>query len=238
MSGRAQITVLMATRNQSATLRQALESILKQTLSPETFEVLVVNDGSTDETEKILKGYSDRVKTISQPPEGLVHACNRGLKELTTPFFARIDSDDFASSTWLSRCLETLLPHPDAVCVTPDYVEVLPDNIRKPKFTLERDLYTLSACGTLMRTEAVRQVGGYRPFYWEEYDLYLRLIQVGRFLHLSEPLYFYRRHSESMTADEKARRAGWQELIKTWGKQPLEAAGRSRELQEVLASPP
>ena len=83
--------------------------------------------------------------------------------------------------------------------------------------------------------DAVRAVGGYRPLFWEEYDLFLRLRALGPFLHLPRPLYRYRRHEGSMTADPERRRAGWRELLAAWDLASLRAAGRDEEL-EMIAS--
>jgi GT2 family glycosyltransferase len=96
------------------------------------------------------------------------------------------------------------------------------------------NLYSLIACGTLFRTELLRAIGGYRAFYWEEYDLYLRLRTQGRFLHVAAPLYTYRRHAAGMTGSRRARHEGWRQLAQIWGAQALREAGVNPELEEAL----
>jgi glycosyltransferase involved in cell wall biosynthesis len=231
------ISVVIATHNQAPTLAGALESLLNQDVGFDQFEAIVVDDGSTDQTQEVLRSYADKVVIFSQPHQGLVAACNLGLSQAQGVYFARLDSDDFVDSGWLRREMGLLGRQPEACCVYPDYVEVREDGSQNLRASEEGNLYTLMACGTLFRTEPVRSVGGFRPFYWEEYDLYLRLLNRGTFLHLPEPLYFLRRHSTSMTADAKNRRAGWRELIRAWGIPQLLAAGTSPELEEAIDDP-
>jgi len=92
----------------------------------------------------------------------------------------------------------------------------------------------LEACGVLIRTDALTAVGGFRPFFWEEYDLYLRLRGLGRFHHVAEPLYVYRRHAEAMTSRAATRVQGWIELARAWGSETLKTVGSHPELEEAL----
>lgn len=231
-----EISVLIATYNQARTLPQALESALGQELDRSLFEVIVVDDGSTDSTREVLRPYyKGQVRFFSQHHQGLVAACNLGLSQARGEYLARLDSDDFVDRAWL-RCEKDLLDHhPEATCVYPDYVEVLEDGTRNLRLVCEGNLYDLMACGTLSRTNSVRAVGGFRPFYWEEYDLYLRLREQGPFLHCARPLYSFRRHPASMTANVKDRMTGWRELIHAWGEDLLTAAGSCSELKEAIA---
>lgn len=229
------VSVIMATYNQSGTLGEALESLLRQEMPPGSCEIVVVDDGSTDATPDVLKRFAGRVAVIRQPNAGLPAACNAGLALCRGEYLARMDSDDTADPSWLRREMDLLELHPEAVCVYPDYVEVGEDGARTPRPVSEDNLYMLMACGPLMRARAVREAGGYRPFYWEEFDLYLRLREKGPLLHLARPLYFVRRHAASMTASPHRRMEGWEELLKEWGREVLEEAGRSPELEQVLS---
>lgn len=227
------ISVVMATCNQAPSLVDALSSLRAQTLSPHQWELIVINDGSTDETEEILRQNSHPLQAIHQSNQGLAASCNTGLRLARGEYFARMDSDDLASPDWLERMVDALEAAHDATCAVPDrtewegagkrHVRVDPDN-----------LYSLTACGTLFRTDLLRAIGGYRSFYWEEYDLYLRLRSRGRFLHVPVPLYTYRRHAAAMTQSRDARYKGWRELAQTWGEQALRAAGVNPELEEAL----
>ena len=232
---RPELSVVMATYNQAATLAEALESLLLQDLGPDRWEVIVVDDGSTDRTPELLRRYAGRVKVHTQTHQGLPAACNAGLAQAGGEYLARMDSDDRVEPDWVRQELELLRAHPEACAVYPDYAEFREDGSVLPRPAQQENLYSLMACGTLFRTEALRAVGGYRPFYWEEYDLYLRLRQRWLLLHLPKPLYFVRSHPARMTARAEQRQQGWKELIREWGRETLLSAGTDPELEEIAA---
>lgn len=236
MGSSPSISVITATHNQAKYLDQALESVLSQMLPVNEYEVIVINDGSTDETEVVLKKYSGRISVITQGNQGLAKSCNVGLERARGRYFVRVDSDDTIDSELLDLEKALLDKNPSASCVYSDRYEIEDRQQKKIEVGTE-SLYHLIACGTMFRTERVRAVGGYRSFYWEEYDLYLRLIQKwGRasFLHLPLPLYFYRRHRQNMTNFKERRLEGWLELIEEWGAEKLRAGGFDPELKRAL----
>src|SRR5690606_818318 len=93
---RPKVTVSMAVYNGAAYLNTAIESILNQTF--DDLELLIVNDGSTDATEDIIKGYTDpRIRLINNEfNRGIAYSRNRGWKEAYGDFVAVLDGDDIA----------------------------------------------------------------------------------------------------------------------------------------------
>ena len=223
----------MTTRNQAATLPDTLSSLRAQTLPQSRWERIVIDDGSTDETPEILRRDSGWLRVVSRPNRGLAASCNEGLRLARGRFLARVDSDDLLSPNWLESMLAALEESPGAPCAVSDRYETEAEGKRLVRVD-PANLYSLIACGTLFRTEQLRAVGGYRPFYWEEYDLYLRLKPLGPFTRVGRPLYTYRRHPAAMTGDPEIRRRGWRELAETWGEQALRAAGSHSDLEEAL----
>ena len=73
------VSIVVAVYNGEQYVARALQSIFAQTLPPTDYEVIVVNDGSTDNTLDILDKYKDRIKLITQPHQGLAAACNRAI---------------------------------------------------------------------------------------------------------------------------------------------------------------
>lgn len=230
------VSVVIAACNQAQHLPQALESLRRQTLAAHQVQVIAVNDGSQDGTGQILRGC-DWIDRIERENRGLTASCNEGLERARGRYLARLDSDDSAEPDWLEALVNVLEQEPQAACVVPDRWEGDGDTWHRVRPD-PQNLYSLIACGTLFRTSDVRGVGGFRPLYWEEYDLYLRLRPRGRFARLERPLYRYRRHSGGMTSDDERRRLGWRELVEIWGADTLRSAGVSRELeQEVRCIP-
>ncbi len=180
---RPAVSVVVATRNQAPYLRRALDSLRGQTLPAEEIDAIVINDGSTDGTAEILQEYAGWIRLVAHEPRGLVASCNEGLAMARGRYFARLDSDDWVAAEWLARLAAALDANPGACCACPDRYEVS-DGVQRYAAVRPDRLGSLIACGTLLRTQAVRTVGGYRPFYWEEYDLYLRLREAGEFVHV------------------------------------------------------
>lgn len=216
-------------------LPAALDSLLAQTLPRDKFEIIVVDDGSTDSTREVLARYAGQVTVLRQPKRcGLVPSVNRGLRRARGRYFIRVDADDEVAPDILQLGCRVLAANPDAAAVVSDHLEVR-NGKRTRKKVDPRNLYTLIACGTMFPTRLLREIGAYREVYWEEYDLYLRIRERGELLYLPLPLYFYRKHAASMTHKMTERRQGWRELLGCWGAKKLRSAGVNPELETVIA---
>jgi glycosyltransferase involved in cell wall biosynthesis len=205
----------------------ALQTALAQTAPPSRFDILVVDDGSTDATRWILDSYRERVQIVKLPKNrGLSAACNEGLRHIETPWFVRVDTDDWADRELVASLLDCQQAT-RADLVYADRWEQLPNGRRGlRRLTNPPRVDELIAAGTLLPTELVRELGGYRDLFWEEIDLYLRLLESGRckIAHLPRPLYTYKVHrSDQMTADEEAVRMGWEQLRDLWPAEILAA---------------
>jgi len=106
------VSVLLAAHNSSAFIREAVESVLEQT--HEDFELIAVDDGSTDETGEILESYRDpRIKVIRQENRGVSGARNRGLDEASAPIVTFLDGDDYWPKDRLERDVLLMESEPD-----------------------------------------------------------------------------------------------------------------------------
>jgi glycosyltransferase involved in cell wall biosynthesis len=107
-----EVTVLMPVYNGMPFLPEAVDSILNQTLRDFTF--LIINDGSTDDTEEYLDRLDDpRLQIVHQPNQGIGAALNAGLALCKTEFIARMDSDDLSLPSRLKAQLDFLNLHKD-----------------------------------------------------------------------------------------------------------------------------
>jgi len=104
----AQVAVVIPARDAAAFIGDALDSVLAQTAS--IGEIVVVDDGSSDETAHIVAGYGRGVRLLSQPPSGLPAARNAGVAATSAPMIAFLDADD----VWQPECVQRLREHCEA----------------------------------------------------------------------------------------------------------------------------
>ena len=219
------VSVLMPVYNAEAYLAEAVKSVLSQTF--EDFDFVIVNDGSTDRSGKMLEEFARadrRINLISRPNTGIVGALNDGLKAAEAPLIARMDADDVSVPMRLQRQVDYMKAHPECVALGGRVVGTDPYGCvlfrSEHKLTHEEiDAELLKGVGwalvhpaVMMRREAVEKVGGYRKeFQWvEDLDLFLRLAEIGRLANLSEELLLYRQHTTSVNrtrGEEQARLA-------------------------------
>ena len=226
------VTVLVATFNRARYLDAAIDSVLDQSLPRHAFEVVVVDDGSTDDSLAVLARYGRDIVLLPRRHEGVEAACNAGIEIARGGYLVRVDSDDVVERDLLAALTAALDRRPDAAAVSCDVFEESVDGVRVLKVR-EDNLFDRIGCGVMMRTDVVRAVGAYRPTFWEEYDLFLRLSARGRLLHVARPLYRYRRHDTNRTLDDAQRTQGWMDLIERWGLDHLRAFGSHEELERV-----
>lgn len=191
------VSVVLPIRDGAATLDAALASLARQSLRD--FEVVAVDDGSTDATPRILRGWAardPRVRVFRTPREGIVTALQRGLAAARAPFVARMDADDLSHPERLAAQLEFLrrtgldgcgaqvrcFPASAVTERAAEYAAWL--NAMTDWPTVAANLFVecpLAHPSLLFRAEALASVGGYRDRGWpEDYDLLLRLWRAGR----------------------------------------------------------
>lgn len=191
------VTVLMPVFRAVATIDEALDSVVGQTLPD--WELLAVDDGSDDGTVQRLacRAAADpRIRLLQRPHRGIVAALNDGLDQASSGLIARMDADDRMTSDRLHWQLEAARQHPDwavigsRVAMVPE--SSLTDGMRHYRDWLNgvltppqiaRDIWVespLAHPSVLFRRDVVRSLGGYRegPFP-EDYDLWLRIRTAG-----------------------------------------------------------
>ncbi len=208
------ISVLLPVFDAEAYLEEAVESILAQSFGD--FELLALDDGSSDDSPRILADLAsrdDRIRVLPAAHGGLVKRLNEGLAEARGGFVARMDADDVSHSDRLERQIEYLEKHPDCVAVGTGVDEIDPDGrpirsleIRSDHEEIESRLLAgdgraLVHASALYRVDALRRIGGYREGFegGEDTDLHLRLAEVGRLANIPKCLYLYRKNLAGVT---------------------------------------
>jgi glycosyltransferase involved in cell wall biosynthesis len=212
------VSVLMPVYNTAPTLEEALASLSSQTL--ENFEVIVVDDGSTDSTWSILENWSKkdrRFHIIHRDHSGIVAALNLGFKVCRAGLIARMDADDRSSPERLGRQAE-MLQQNDEIALVSCQVKAFSDGELREGFNLyvqwqnslldndhiKREVFIespFSHPSIMIRRAWLERMGGYMDYGWpEDYDLWLRMHLAGaRFVKLPMVLLEWRDHSHSLT---------------------------------------
>ncbi len=211
------ITVLMPAYNAAAYISEAIRSVLQQSFAD--FELLVINDGSTDNTENIVRNCSDeRIRLINQPHSGVAAALNLGLLNAAAPLIARFDADDICYPQRLQLQYDFLQSNPCYVLVGSDvnYADKNAEHLYRynnAAYTNEAvKEYILSGCpfihsSVMYKKDVALELGGYdeRAHTFEDYRLWIQFITRGKVCTLQEPLITVRLNPESVTVDEKLR---------------------------------
>lgn len=238
------VSVLMPAYNCASFIGAAIESVLAQTYS--NFELLVVEDGSTDGTTEVLhaKARRDpRLRLIFQEHGGLVPALNTGLQQARGRYLARLDADDLAYPQRLQAQVHCLEEQPNLVIVgsayalidsrgVPDHTDYMPQSDTAIRW---HNLFHCPFAHTsvMLRLEALRAGGlSYNPAMQEaeDYELWSRLLQHGKGQNLPEPLVQYRVHPDQ--ASQRGRTAVW-EFASQVAQNNLLALGAPLSLEQV-----
>ena len=207
----AKISVYIPTYNYGQFIEQAVESVLKQTLKD--WELIVINDGSTDDTSDILKKYAgnEKIRILDQENKGLTVTNNIALRLSQGKYIIRLDGDDFMDENLLLVLSNVLDTKPEIGLVYPDYYHVSEDGevleiVRRKKIGEEARLLDLPAHGacTMFRRDLLLELGGYYEDFscQDGYELWLRFIQKYKPFNVNLPLFYYRQHLSSLTQDK------------------------------------
>jgi len=211
------VSVLLPVWNGEAFLAHAIESICRQTLS--SFELIVLDDGSTDRTAAIADAFArddGRVRVFRRPHEGLSATLNAGIAAARAEFVARMDADDISVPDRLRKQVAYLDARPACVAVGA-WIEVVDEAERhiglKAFVTTHDEISAALLDGSsplahptvVARRDALRAVGGYdaRRHPSEDLELWFRLGERGELGNLAEVLLRHRRHKAAMGVRER-----------------------------------
>jgi len=211
------VSVLMTTYNCSATIRESISSVLSQTYS--NYELVIIDDGSTDTTESIIKSFDDdRIRYHKIKHVGRSKALNYGLKKCNYDWVALQDADDISLPDRLERQIQRILRKEDIIFGSALFftdLKVLfaikpPNNLNLTKMYLHGNIIN----GTLLfNRKFILEFGGYNEKYEnvEDFDLYLRIGNVAKFKNLEDILVLcnWRQNSLSRRDVKKLRKNFW-----------------------------
>ncbi len=208
----------MPAYNAGKYISEAINSVLTQTFSD--FELIIINDGSTDNTQEIISSFTDsRIIVINyEVNKGIASALNTGLLNAKTDYIARFDADDVCFPERLAHQFDFLESHPDYILAGSDaeYVSESGEHLFHFKCIGHTNDHILKKINNycpfihssvMYRKDAVLKAGGYSlyAYNFEDYFLWVRLQKYGKFYNLRQPLIKVRFNPYSSTIDEKIR---------------------------------
>jgi len=202
------VSVILTAYNYGKYLDQAIRSVLNQTY--QDFELIVVDDGSTDYTDDVLQAYAShhKIRTVRLDRAGLAAAANAGVAASRGEYLVRLDADDYFDENLLLVEAHFLETHPQVHMVFPDYYRVdsrggILEHVRLPKVHDEVTLLDRSplAAGAMFRRWCYDALGGYDESlrYQEDYDFWVRFIDRFNVYNVNLPLIYYRQHDRNMS---------------------------------------
>ncbi len=202
------ISVVLPVYNGEKYVRQSVESVLNQSYSD--FELILVNDCSTDGTKEILQEYANsdkRVKLIDNSDNlKLPESLNRGFEQAYGEYWTWTSHDNIYEANAFEKMADVLEGDRHIGMVYSDYCLIDADGAAVEKKVLDspKMLLTGNVVGAcfLYRSSVAKKVGLYDKnlFLAEDYDYWLRIYEAAKLYHLNECLYRYRAHDESLTA--------------------------------------
>ena len=243
------VSVIIPMKNAEPYVREAVESVLSQ--EGVDLEVIVVEDGSTDHSEAVVRGIGDpRIRIIPGPCKGIAAAFNAGLVEAKGEFSARCDADDVYPQGRLAWQLDFLTTNTDFGAISGSFTMMSYNG----RILAERKSYGGGADVTpelrrgqgrshmaayLFRTDLLQRLGGCRTYFVmaEDVDLQFRLAEMTEIWYEPRSAYFYRLHDASIThVQKKAERSFYEGCAIQFQRQRLTRAGRKDDLD--LGRPP
>ena len=207
------ISVVIPVYNQEKYIERCLRSVLNQNIEKDTYEIIVVNDGSTDNSLKILNKYSNVINLInSEYNKGLPAALNKAIQSCKSKYVVRVDSDDYVNNNFLNFLFSYISSNKvDAVAC--DYLLV-----DENENVIERKNCDIDpiGCGILFQYDHLINLGLYNERFLikKKIKFRKRFTKKYKIKKLEMPLYRYRQHETNITKNEKKKT--YDELLKEY----------------------
>ena len=197
------ISVLITAYNVEKYIGRAIRSTLSQSMSREDYEIIVVNDCSSDRTRFGLEVFEDDIRLINNDERlGLPASLNEGIRKSKAQYITRIDGDDYVHEDFLKVLSLHLGLNEDIDAVACDYQIV---NDKQHILDRKNCLLEPIACGIMFRIEHLVDIGLYDESFLarEDEDLRIRFLRKYNIERVALPLYRYRRHDNNLTNNEE-----------------------------------
>ena len=219
------ISVIICVHNEERYISSAINSVLQQSCPSSSYELVVVDDGSTDGTLAQVENFSKQIEIVSKDHTGLADSINVGIGRARGEYIIRLDGDDTFEPDILEREMECSQEkgYVGVGCFRREL-----DMKRGSSKTVEidsRNIFNWIGGGILFRKALLIKVGLYRDLIFEEYDILLRAAECGEIGVVKIPLYNYYLHGENMTSKDRYWINGVREFMTGWDTETLRKYG-------------
>ena len=201
MSTSTLVSVIVAAHNEERYLGRCLRSLLAQRFERSRYDVIVIDDASTDRTSAVLATFGDSITVLRNETNLCLPASlNRAITSTHSKFIVRVDADDYVNSAFLDVMYMFLADNPQFDAAACDYLLV---DDREEIISRRDAIKEPIACGIMFRTEQLIDIGLYDESFLrhEDRDLRLRFLDRYTIHHVPLPMYRYRRHDDNITND-------------------------------------
>ena len=196
------ITILVPVYNHEEYIGRCLRSLINQNIHRHYFEIMVINDASTDNSYSAITNFKNEIYYIRNKRRlGLPGTLNVGIKKIKTPYFVRVDSDDYVNENFLIFLLNFIEFNKYMDAVACDYYLINKnEKILQRVNCLEKPI----GCGIIFKTDQIVKLGMYDKDFLlhEDKDLRKRFLKKFNIFRLELPLYRYRQHETNITKNK------------------------------------
>jgi glycosyltransferase involved in cell wall biosynthesis len=196
------VSVIIPVFNSEKYIARCIRSAMNQSLSKDLYEIIVINDGSTDNTAEVLKYVGSHITLIDLKKNmGIAYARNEGIKASRGRYIINLDADDYIDRDLLYVESMFLNMNPDWDAVSCDYILVDEKEAHIKRVNSKQNPI---ACGIMFRVERLIDIGLYDPkfVFNEDMDLRIRFEKKYTIKHIELPLYRYRQHDNNSSKDQ------------------------------------
>ncbi len=210
------ISVIVPVYNREGLVSRCIRSLLNQTINKKEFEIIVIDDCSTDNTFNVLKSFGKKIKYFkNQNNMGLPYSLNVGIKKSRGRFIVRVDSDDYVHTEYLHILSNHLKLNDEIDAVCCDYYTVDENDKQLKKHSFIDDPI---GCCIMFRVDQLINIGLYDPKikFNEDLDLLVRFSKKYKIYNCPIPLYRYLKHKKNMSKNTKQMRIYKSKILKKY----------------------
>jgi glycosyltransferase involved in cell wall biosynthesis len=198
------VTIVIAAHNEEKFIGRCIRSVLSQNFPRSLFKIMVINDDSSDRTSYALELFKEDLKIINNSKNiGLPASLNKAIHCIKTPYFVRVDADDFVSSNFILFLYNFINQNHYMDAVACDYNLI---NDKEDIISRVNCMEIPIACGIMFKTDQIVKIGLYDENFLlhEDKDLRIRFMREYSIHRLELPLYRYRQHDNNITNNKES----------------------------------